>query len=108
VKKFPHLVQMHRRLADQGFVAVSVSTNSADERDEALKFLRKQGAVFPNYRLSESNEKIDPKLKAKYPTDLQPILFVFNRVGEKVLEDANRLTPAQVEEKVKLLLADKN
>jgi hypothetical protein len=107
VKKFPHLVQMHHKFAEQGLVCVSVSTNSADERDEALKFLKEKGAAFPNYRLSEPIDDVDPKLKEKYPTDLQPVLFLFNRKGEKVLQDENKLKPEQIEERVRLLFAEK-
>jgi len=47
---FPHTVELHKRLAGQGLMVISVSFNDPDEdRPGALEFLTKQGATFQNF-----------------------------------------------------------
>ncbi|CAN5304651.1 hypothetical protein BH11PLA2_BH11PLA2_39090 [soil metagenome] len=84
MKEFPHLVELHEKYASKGLVCVSLSTDDAEGREKALAFLKVKEAHFANYRLSEKNTNISKELDAKFPTDSQPILFLFNRKGEKV------------------------
>jgi thiol-disulfide isomerase/thioredoxin len=106
VKKFPHLVELHKRHAADGLAVISLSTNSADEKAEALAFLKEKGAAFLNLRVAddEANER---KWKDRYPIVPQPMLLLFDRSGERVLADPGRVTAEQVEGKVKELLAAK-
>lgn len=106
VKKFPSFVKLHEAYAKDGLVCVSVSTDEAESRSKALEFLREQKATFPNYRLSESNEKISKQLNEKYPTDAQPVMFVFNRKGDKVKQFESKAKLEEIEEFVKKLLAE--
>lgn len=105
VKKFPTFVTLHEKYAKDGLVCVSVSTDDAESKAKALEFLKEQKATFPNYRLSESNEKISKELNEKYPTDAQPVMFVFNRKGEKVKQFESKAKPEEVEELLKQLLS---
>lgn len=106
VKKFPSFVKLHETYAKDGLVCVSVSTDEADSKLKALEFLKEQKATFPNYRLSESNEKISKQLNEKYPTDAQPVMFVFNRKGEKVKQFESKAKLEEVEDFVRKLLAE--
>jgi hypothetical protein len=107
VKKFPHLVQMHRTHAADGLVCMSlnaVDTEPAD-RERALTFLKEQGATFPNFILvdSEANEE---RYGEQYPTGAPPTVILFDRKGNrvKVLDSPEE---HEVEAEVKRLLAEK-
>jgi hypothetical protein len=107
VKKFPHLVQMHRTFAADGLVCMSVNSVDTDpgEKEKVLKFLTEKGASFPNFILKDSEENWK-KWNDKYPTNVPPTIILFNRKGEqaKVLETPN---DREVEDEVKKLLAAK-
>ena len=49
VKLFPHAVELHRRLADQGFVVISVSIDDTEKREDVLQFLRNHQAESENF-----------------------------------------------------------
>src|SRR5262245_44243217 len=53
VKKFPHLVELHKKYAEKGLVCVSVSMDEygddGDSREKVQKFLKEKGATFPNF-----------------------------------------------------------
>jgi hypothetical protein len=109
VKKFPHLVQMHRTFASQGLVCMSVDALDTGEKDfpKVLEFLKDKGASFPNFILKD--DKPSPELAEKYPTEPTPLIMLFNREGKrvKILEEDRDLEDANVEAEVKKLLAEK-
>ncbi len=74
----PHLVEMHKKHKDQGLVVVSVSLDSAENKDQPLAFLKKQGADFINVLLDEDSELYQPRLRFIAP----PCYFVFSRQGQ--------------------------
>jgi thiol-disulfide isomerase/thioredoxin len=45
---FPHVVALHRELADQGLAVISVSLDDPDHEPEVLRFLQQQDAGFAN------------------------------------------------------------
>ncbi len=116
VKKFPHLVELHKKHAAKGLVCVSVDMDKlgggAYDREQALGFLKKQGAAFPNFTMLDPDAKADDTaLEKAFGEDfrLLPYLVIFDRGGRPVWNSATRenldATPAQVEAKVLELLA---
>ncbi len=55
-EEFPNLVKIHKDLSASGAVCISVTVDDADDAAAALKFLKKQEAVFENYHLDEKEE----------------------------------------------------
>ena len=49
VKLFPHTVELHRRLADDGLSVISVSMDETERQEAVLHFLRDRGATFENF-----------------------------------------------------------
>jgi thiol-disulfide isomerase/thioredoxin len=107
VKRFPHFVEMHEKFYDKGLVCISASTDDKEAKDKALKFLKEKNALFANYRLSESNEKIAKELNERFPTDSQPIMIIFNRKGEKVKEFEGKSTAEEIDAFIEKLLSEK-
>jgi thiol-disulfide isomerase/thioredoxin len=89
-KEFPHLVDLHRRLADKGLVCMSVTIdpNEPQKQAAALKFLQKVGATFPNFLLDE-NQKV---WQSKWDITAVPAVFVFDRKGRRVAKFDNEDT----------------
>jgi thioredoxin-related protein len=107
VKKFPHLVQMHREFAKDGLVAVSLDVNQAELKfkDRVLAFLTRQEATFPNYILKDTDENTDALL-TKYNLEATPAIVLFDRAGQRVrLPDD--VSDEELERTVKELLAAK-
>jgi thiol-disulfide isomerase/thioredoxin len=110
-ENFPHLVEMHRKYADKGLAAVSLSLDDYDKPKkvaEATAFLVEKKATFPNYILEETPDDAFEKL------DLTaiPAVFLYGPGGKLIkrftLEDVNNLfTYEQVEEAVKAYLDGK-
>lgn len=87
-REFPHLVEMHKKYADQGLAAVSVALDDpadTDARDSALKFLKARKATFTNLLLDEKAEVWQEKLGLAGP----PRIYVFNRDGKYKKFEAN-------------------
>lgn len=57
VKQFPHTVEWHRELADDGLAVISVSMDEPDDKDRALQFLKKQKATFTNLLSSRGGDE---------------------------------------------------
>jgi hypothetical protein len=77
---------MHNKLG-KDVAAISVSLDDPGEegtKEKVLKFLQKQKATFPNYILDEKPEVWQEKLDIAGP----PLVYVFNRKGERVLKIA--------------------
>jgi thiol-disulfide isomerase/thioredoxin len=79
-KEFPHLVELHRKHAKDGVVCISVTVDEPDKQEKALKFLKSQGATFPNFLLNEDAEVWQEKWKSK----TVPIVFVIGPDGHQV------------------------
>ena len=110
-ENFPHLVDMHRKYADKGLVAVSVSLDENDKPkkvSEAQAFLVEKKATFRNYILTDPMDVAFEKLDIT----AIPAVFLFGPDGKEIkrftLEDVNNLfTYEQVEEAVKAYLDGK-
>lgn len=110
-ENFPHLVDMHRKYADKGLVAVSLSLDEFDNPKkiaEATAFLVEKKAKFANYLLDEPTDEAFEKLDIT----AIPAVFLFGPDGKEIkrftLEDVNNLfTYEQVEEAVKAYLDGK-
>jgi hypothetical protein len=74
---------MHKKHADDGLVAISVSVDDFEEektKDAVLKVLNKQKATFTNLILAEPAEVWQKKLDLAGP----PAVFVYGRDGKLV------------------------
>jgi hypothetical protein len=72
---------MHRKYAQAGFEAVSVSLDDPADKEvmaKVLKFLQGKEAAFTNVVLDEKPELWQEKLQFDGP----PCVFVFNREGK--------------------------
>jgi thiol-disulfide isomerase/thioredoxin len=80
-QEFPHLVELHRKYANDGLVAVSVSVDDLKRdptvRGRVLNFLQKQQATFTNVILDEPAEV----WQTKFNSLTIPIVYVFGRDG---------------------------
>jgi thiol-disulfide isomerase/thioredoxin len=111
MREFPHLVEIREKYGKDGFVAISVSVDRADDKSalaRAVKFLEKQkaGDVI-NLNLDEDEEF----WHTKFRTPSVPVVFVFGRDNRLVLkmpvEENGGVQYSVIEEKVKALLAEK-
>lgn len=114
VKKFPHLVELHKKHAAKGLVCVSVDMDKLGggkyEREPVVAFLKRQGAAFPNFVMTDPDA--DGKaLEAAFGEDVRllPYMVIYDRGGRRVWDSATAptgpdTTPAQVEAKVVELL----
>jgi hypothetical protein len=96
---------MHQKYAAKGLVAISVSLDIPEQREDAEKFLVKQNATFTNLWLDEPQEFWMEKFRFNGP----PCLFVFDRRGKWVqfkVEGAKEIDHAEVEKLVVKLLAE--
>jgi hypothetical protein len=80
MQKFPHLVEMHRKFAGDGLVALSVSKDPPDKEyfDKVQKFLTRQQATFTNFILDEPMTVWENRLHV----DAFPCYMVFDRQGK--------------------------
>lgn len=107
MKKFPHLVQMHRTHAPDGLVCMSLDRSEEELaiQGKVLDFLKKQGADFPNFILKDSDADRDEFLK-KYDAENSPAVILFDRAGNRVpVPDGAK--DEEVEKLVRDLLAAK-
>lgn len=84
MKKFPQVVQLHQKYAEQGLVVLSfdVEPSEREQREEVLKFLREQKADFTNFIANDSYDNIDNWMVAHNAAT--PSYVVFNRAGKLV------------------------
>ena len=101
-QKFSHLVEMHRKHASQGLIALSVSLDEDPQRKEVqeavIAFLRKQKATFTNVLLDEPYEAWRERLDIASP----PCVLVFGRNGRWRKFDAEALDGDNGEGEAKL------
>jgi thiol-disulfide isomerase/thioredoxin len=80
---FHHLVEMHRKYADKGLVAISLSMDEPDVPKKfaaALKFLKDKKAVFTNLIM---NERLDDAFE-KLNTGTIPAVFLYTPDGKEL------------------------
>jgi len=79
---FPHLVQMHKKYAEQGLVCFSVTVDPPDSptaREKCEKLLVGWQATFPNFFLDEPETVWQNRWDLNGP----PCIFVFDRQGKR-------------------------
>jgi hypothetical protein len=74
---------MHKELAKEGLVVITLSVDEEDNEKTALEFLQKMKAAFPNYILNDKDEAKD-NLQKTLQHKLPPIYHVFDRTGKKI------------------------
>jgi thiol-disulfide isomerase/thioredoxin len=77
-KEFPNLVKLHQEYGKKGLVCMSVSVDTEDEKEDALKFLKEKGAAFENFLLADPPEVWQKTLKF----DAVPVVFVYGKDGK--------------------------
>src|SRR5437879_2501079 len=94
VKRFPHLVEMHKKYADKGLVCVSVSMDllfpkEGYRHEQILDVLRKQGAAFPNFIALEPNddEKAIAARFGEYYRNI-PYLVILDKAGRRIWDSS--------------------
>jgi thiol-disulfide isomerase/thioredoxin len=102
-KKFPHLVKLHKELAKEGLVCISLSVDLDDNFNGALEFLKKQGATFPNYILWDTEENKDT-LEKSFNHTAPPIIHVFDRGGKRVQTWEGKIEEDKIDMLIKNLL----
>lgn len=104
VELFPHTVQLHRELSEQGLAVISVSMDEPENEPEVLDFLTRQGATFPNLI---SRYGIGPQSVEVFGiTDgALPHLKLYDRTGSLQREFVGgQFTPDQIDRAVKELV----
>lgn len=90
VKKFPHVVELHKKYAEKGLVCVSVSMDKFglddDEYDKSkiVKFLKEKGAAFPNFIVSEPKKDGAELEKILGDFTAIPYMVIYDRTGKRV------------------------
>ena len=81
-KEFPKLVALHKKLAKDGLLAISLSLDELEDgtKERVLDFLKEKQASFTNLILDEKPEVWQKKFQVEGP----PLVVVFNRKGELV------------------------
>ena len=105
-KAFPHLVQLHKQHAQAGLICISLSTDLDENYEGALAFLKKQGAVFSNYILWDSEENKD-KLQKTFAHVAVPIFHLYDREGKRVKTWDGNLKAEEIDKLVEELLKKK-
>jgi peroxiredoxin len=72
VTEFPSFIEMHRMYKERDFELITVSADNPENKDKALKFLKKSQASVNNYLFSLDDkykliEAIDPKWQGALP-----------------------------------------
>jgi thiol-disulfide isomerase/thioredoxin len=89
VKKFPHVVELHKKYKDKGLACVSVSMDKegpkkAYDKEKVLKFLKDQDAAFANFIIDDpdADEKV---LNERFGKEGGiPFMAVFGKDGKRV------------------------
>jgi thiol-disulfide isomerase/thioredoxin len=114
VKKFPHLVEMHKKYAEKGLVCFSLSMDKygdedAYKKEKVLKFLKDKGAAFPNFIVAEPKKDEEALLKVLGDYSAIPYMVIFDRNGKKAWasDEKPKLDNEQLEKFIELELAKK-
>ena len=113
VKKFPHLVETHKKYAEKGLVCMSLSMDKLGDlreykKDKVLTFLKEKGATFPNLIAAEPKEDDSQLTKLLGDCTSIPYMVLFDRNGRRVWESDQRpkLSDDELDKKIEALLAD--
>jgi len=95
VKKFPHLVETHKKYADKGLACMSVSLDmngprGATDKNEVLDFLKKREASFPNFLLIEEAKDADRISQRFGMGDSIPFMALFDKSGKRVWDSEQK------------------
>lgn len=103
VKKFPNLVALHKKYSKDGLVCISVDVfpEELERKDQVLEFLKKKGAVFPNYILKD--DKNNEEWQKPHGIEFTPWLILFDKSG-KPSNVPEKASPEDVDELVKKAL----
>jgi len=101
VKKFPHLVELHKKYADKGLVCVSLSMDKFGDledykKEKVLDFLKDKKATFPNFIVSDPKKDEEPLTKLIGDSSLIPYMVMFDRAGKKVWTSEEKYTDEQL------------
>lgn len=108
VKKFPHLVELHRKYSGKGLVCMSVTLDDEEDKDKALMFLKDKGAAFPNFLLTATSKDEEKKLEDRYGLRGSiPYMVAFNRNGERIWDSNTKKTDAELDEFIEMELSRK-
>lgn len=115
VKKFPHLVELHKKYAEKGLVCVSLSMDKAGgdpddyKKEKVLKFLKDKGATFPNFIVSEPKKDEEALLKFLGDYSAIPYMVMYDRAGKKVWvsDEGPKLKDEQLDKMIEDELAKK-
>jgi thiol-disulfide isomerase/thioredoxin len=96
VTEFPELMAIHRFYRGRDFEVVTVAANYPDEKDEVLRFLKKQQAVTKNY-LFGSEDKY-ALMEAFEPTwsGALPYTILLDPAGEVVYKKEGAIDPLEI------------
>jgi thiol-disulfide isomerase/thioredoxin len=114
VKKFPQLVELHKKFADKGLTCVSLSMDKFSDPDDykkekVLDFLKEKKATFPNFIVVNPKKDEEPLTKLIGDFSAIPYMVMFDRSGKKVWSsDENpKITNPQLEKLIELELEKK-
>jgi thiol-disulfide isomerase/thioredoxin len=114
VKKFPQLVERHKKYAEKGLVCVSVCMEKVSkpkeyDKEKVLEFLKEKKATFPNFIVADPDKDEEAFLKLLGDFSLIPYMALFDRNGRRIWasDELPRLTDEQLDKKIEALLADK-
>lgn len=114
VKKFPHLVERHKKYADKGLVCFSLSMDKFGDPDEykkekVLEFLTGKKASFPNFIVVDPKKDEEPLTKLIGDFSAIPYMVMFDRAGKKVWDSNEnpKYTDAQLDKLIELELEKK-
>ncbi len=105
LKLFPHTVDLHEKLKDEGLVVVSVSLDDPDDEAQVRKALGQRGASFRNFLTGDPTQAFED---FDIDAGTLPHYQVFDRRGKlhKKLSSASKeIEPAAIDQAVEELLA---
>lgn len=107
VEGFPHTVEMHKKHQDRGLAAISLSFDDPDDQPKVRAFLESQGATFDNLLSKYGTALVEAADAFDFDGSL-PHYRLYDRVGKlRHSWSPEMAKPAELEEKVEELLAEK-
>ncbi|MBX9622211.1 MAG: redoxin family protein [Gemmataceae bacterium] len=108
-ERFPHLVELHDRYRKDGLACISVSLDEPDNREAALKFLRRRRATMTNLFWTDRTPAGGRTLETTYRYGGGiPHMVLFGRDGRVAWTSADELpTPEELDRMVRDELAKK-
>jgi thiol-disulfide isomerase/thioredoxin len=113
VKKFPHLVELHKKYNEKGLICVSLSLDKLGpddsyKRENVLKFLKEKEATFPNFIVAEPKKDEEALIKLLGDYSAIPYMVMFDRTGRRAwVSDEKKITNEQLDKLIEEQLAEK-